>query len=148
MIKNNQSTVVFGSEKVSGKTYTSLAKDSFSEIPSTFERAKPVKTRQDATKEQYKLGENKIPQYQTAHMGQFAVPAETAQLSQKEEIRFVNRNKRIDIITGEILNNNYKNSGYEAYTEGSQARISGNKSYMPQDLYVACPITGRRIIKK
>ena len=82
-------------------------------------------------------------------MGHFDGPAETAKLMQgKQDIKFINRNKRIDIITGEILSNNYKNSGYEAYTENSQARISSNKSYMPADLYVSCPITGRRIIQK
>ena len=82
-------------------------------------------------------------------MGQYDEPTETAKFTKsKHDIKFINRNKRIDIITGEILNNNYKNSGYEAYTENAQARISNNKSYMPQDLYVSCPITGRRIIQK
>ena len=83
-------------------------------------------------------------------MGQYAEPKEALRRHQesKPDIKFINRNKRIDIITGEILNNNYKNSGYEAYTESSQARNSHNKSYMPQDLYVSCPITGRKIIQK
>ena len=32
---------------------------------------------------------------------------------------FKNYNKRIDIITGQILNKNYKASGYECFTENS-----------------------------
>ena len=43
---------------------------------------------------------------------------------------------------------NVKMSGYETFTETVQHRTSGDVSYLPQDLYVACPITGRRIIKK
>jgi len=52
------------------------------------------------------------------------------------------------VITGQVENKNFKNSGYEGYTETSQARVSGNKSYMPQDLFVCDPITGRKIIRK
>ena len=53
-------------------------------------------------------------------MGQYSGPTEAALESKsRKDIKFTNRNKRIDIITGEILNNNYKNSGYEAYTENS-----------------------------
>ena len=81
-------------------------------------------------------------------------PAEVQQnMTGKRDIaqaRFKNQNQRIHIITGEILNNNYKNSGYEAYTQGNQNRLSGQQKmmYMPQDLYVTDPITGRRIIRK
>ena len=87
-------------------------------------------------------------QYQTAAMGQFGVPTETRQKLNAQDINFVNRNRKVDIISGEVYNKNWKASGYEGYTESSQARISGNTSHMPQDLYVACPITGRKLIKK
>ena len=61
---------------------------------------------------------------------------------------FKNKNARVHIVTGQILNPNEKNSGYERFTEGTQKRISGNQPYFPQDQFVCCPITGRKIIKK
>ena len=68
--------------------------------------------------------------------------------NQKQQPNFQNRNKRIDIITGQILNNNHKSSGYEAYTENKQHRTSGNTTQLPADLHVQCPITGRLIIQR
>ena len=81
-------------------------------------------------------------------MGQFGVPTETAKRLNQQHIGFINGNKKIDVITGQVQNKNFKSSGYEGYTENSQARVSGNKSYMPQDLFVCDPITGRKIIRK
>jgi hypothetical protein len=75
--------------------------------------------RQTATKEQYSLGVEKNKKYQTDYMGRFEEPKEVYKQDARPPIQFVNRNKRIDIITGEILNNNYKSSGYEAYTESN-----------------------------
>jgi len=51
-------------------------------------------------------------------------------------------------MTGSIKDKEVKASGYECYTSGRQHSKSNNFSYLPQDKYVACPITGRRIVKK
>ena len=51
-----------------------------------------------------------------------------------------------------VLTNQDKNGptqGYETYSETQSAsRRSNNVCYLPQDLYVECPITGRKIMKK
>ena len=44
------------------------------------------------------------------------------------------------------MSNNYKASGYEAFTEKTQARNSGDRSHFPPDRQVSCPITGRMVI--
>ena len=61
-------------------------------------------------------------------MGHFAGPGDTWT---KPQPKFKNYNRRVHIITGEILSNNFKNSGYEAFTEKSQSRISGDRSVFP-----------------
>ena len=50
-------------------------------------------------------------------MRQFRDPKD--QNGSARQAPFKNYNKRIDIITGQILNNNYKASGYECFTENS-----------------------------
>ena len=61
---------------------------------------------------------------------------------------YKNYNERVDIITGEVLDKNDKNAGYERFTEKPQAMASSNKSQLPSDLTVRDPITGRDIIRK
>ena len=49
---------------------------------------------------------------------------------------YKNYNERVDIITGELLDKNTKNAGYERFTEASQSMASSNKNQMPSDLAV------------
>ena len=94
-------------------------------------------------KTNYTLGEEPNLWYQSAAMQQFKAPDATWV---KPQPKFKNYNSRVHIITGQILNNNYKASGYEAFTEKSQARASGDKAFFPPDRQVSCPITGRMVI--
>jgi hypothetical protein len=120
-----------------------LAQGSFCEIPKDFKKVKPLKERQELLKTNYELGSEKTP-YETSVMFQFKDPKD--QLGAIRQAKFKNYNKRIDIITGQILNNNYKASGYECFTENRQSRTSGDKPVWPADRVVSCPITGRHII--
>ena len=103
-----------------------------------------MKTRAELLKTNYDLGVSKVD-YQTANMDEFKSPSDPSYKTQGGH-RFKNYNKRLDIITGQILDNNYKSSGYECFTENSQARISGDQAYMRPIRMVSCPITGRNII--
>ena len=102
-----------------------------------------MKTREELLKTNYSLGETATA-YQTANMDQFRSPNDP--ILNKHQPIFKNYNKRIDIITGQILNNNYKASGYECFTESRQNRFSGDQGFMRADRTVSCPITGRAII--
>ena len=124
--------------------WRSLANESYQQAPPDFKKVRPLKERQELLATNYELGQS-VVEYQSQTMDNYRVPNSRPVQVQP---RFKNYNKRIDIITGEILNNNYKKSGYEAYTESNQHRISGNQSYLPADTHVQCPITGRVIIKK
>ena len=121
--------------------------DSYKQAPADYRVRPPVLDRTEVLKTNYSLGEAKT-EYQSSAMQQFNDPIQTAAAVKKAQPIFKNYNKRIDIITGQILNNNYKSSGYEAFTENKQSRTSGDRCYMPQDIFVTCPITGRRIIAK
>jgi hypothetical protein len=103
-----------------------------------------MKTREELLKTNYELGVSKVD-YQTANMDEFKSPFDPSYKSTGLH-KFKNYNRRIDIITGQILNNNYKSSGYECFTENSQSRYSGNQTYERPDRTVSCPITGRNII--
>ena len=97
--------------------YKSLASDSFQQ-PVDHKRVRPMLERTEVLKTNYSLGESKTD-YQTAAMDQFSDPVERQRADKRSQPAFKNYNKRIDIITGQILNNNYKSSGYEAFTEAS-----------------------------
>ena len=62
--------------------------------------------------------------------------------------KYKNYNERVHVITGDLLDRNDKNSGYERYTEKSQSFATANKSLLPSDLTVRDPITGRDIVRK
>ena len=61
---------------------------------------------------------------------------------------YKNYNSKVDIITGEIMDTNSKNAGYERFTENAQNFKSSNQSQLPSDLTVQDPITGRDIIRR
>ena len=86
--------------------------DSFTKAPEGFQRAHPKMQRTELLKTNFEIGQS-VAEYQSSHMKQFQDPMS---LKSNNSINFQNRNQRIHIITGEILNNNYKSSGYEAYT--------------------------------
>ena len=77
---------------------------------------RPLKDRAELLKTNYDLGSEKVP-YQSSIMRQFRDPKD--QNGSARQAPFKNYNKRIDIITGQILNKNYKASGYECFTENS-----------------------------
>jgi len=62
--------------------------------------------------------------------------------------QYKNANEKVHIITGQIQDRNSKNGGYERYTENSQKMQSGDRTVLPLDRHVACPITGRTLIAK
>lgn len=62
--------------------------------------------------------------------------------------KYRNNNQRIDVITGQIKDKNYKSFGYDGFTESSQVMRNHNKTRLPSDLHVSDPITGRTIIRK
>jgi hypothetical protein len=47
------------------------------------------------------------------------------------------------VITGQVYDQNKQSFGFEGFVEGSQKRITGNKTNYPNDLYITDPITGR-----
>lgn len=104
-------SVSIGQDKIH---YQTLAQGSFTEIPKDFKKVRPLKERQELLKTNYELGNAKT-EYETSIMKQFKNPREQGTLNR--QANFKNYNKRIDIITGQILNNNYKSSGYECFTE-------------------------------
>ena len=75
-----------------------------------------MKDRAELLKTNYDLGNERVP-YQSSIMRQYRNPKD--QNGSARQAPFKNYNKRIDIITGQILNNNYKASGYECFTENS-----------------------------
>ena len=66
----------------------------------------------------------------------------------KQQPEYMNYNQKVDIISGQILDKNAKTFGFERYTDKNHHFKSANQSYLPQDLYVQDPITGRKLIKK
>ena len=61
---------------------------------------------------------------------------------------FKNYNEKVDIISCQVLNKNDKNWGFDRWTENRQNTRSGNVAFMPQDMNVTCPITGRNIVRR
>ena len=88
------------------------------------------------------LGETPID-FSTEAMNQF----NTGKPKQEQPV-YKNYNQKVNVITGQIEDRNSKPCGYERFTEKDQHMTSKNKSALPADLYVACPITGRPITKK
>jgi len=54
----------------------------------------------------------------------------------------------VDIITGEVLDRNGKNFGFERFTEKGQNMKSGDSTKFPVDYHVQDPITGRKIVQR
>jgi hypothetical protein len=55
----------------------------------------------------------------------------------------------VDIISGQVYNQNHRGAAFEGYSQDPQHKKSGNRTgFMPADLYVEDPITGRRLIRK
>ena len=61
---------------------------------------------------------------------------------------YKNYNERVHVITGEVMDKNSKESGYERFTENSQSLRSVNTMVMPSDMMVRDPITGREFMKR
>ena len=93
----------------------------------------------------YSLG-NDVLNYQTAAHTQFANPQSQPQ---REQPRFKNYNQRIDVISGQKFDHNHRSgAGFEAFTENKQHMKSYNQTkFVPADLYIEDPITGRRLIR-
>ena len=88
------------------------------------------------------MGESPID-FSTEAMNQF-----NSNKQKNEQPVYKNYNQKVNVITGQIEDINFKQCGYERFTEKEQHMSSKNKSVLPADLYVACPITGRPIVKK
>jgi hypothetical protein len=84
--------------------------------------------------------------YQTASHTQFAHPKSVE--SKYGQQRFKNYNQRVDVISGKVYDQNHRTAPFEAFTEANQHKVSYNQTkFIPADLYVECPITGRKLIK-
>ena len=88
------------------------------------------------------LGETPID-FSSEAMNQFNSQKQTT-----SQPSYKNYNEKVNVITGQVEDRNFKQCGYERFTEKEQHLSSKNKSVLPTDLYVACPITGRPIVKK
>lgn len=83
--------------------------------------------------------------YKTASHTQFANPKS---VDQKHQPRFKNYNERVDVILGQVKDQNHRTAPFEAFTEDKQHKTSYNQTkFLPADLYVECPITGRKLIR-
>lgn len=61
---------------------------------------------------------------------------------------YKNYNERVDIITGQVYNQNKRGAAFEGFSEDPQHKRSSNVTkHVPLDLYVEDPITGRRLIR-
>ena len=98
-------------------TYMSNAKLSFNGPPKNFVKAKPLREKQEQSKTSYSLGDDQI-EYASAAMNHFG--AKDASKIPPQPV-YKNYNERVHIISGEIMDRNHKNAGYERYTENSQA---------------------------
>lgn len=95
-------------------------------------------------KSSYTLGEDPMTYKSAAHQ-QFMRPSQQQQPAQPV---YKNYNQRVDIITGQVYDQNHRSAPFEAYTRDPQHKKSQNQTnHVPRDLYVEDPITGRAIIR-
>mmetsp|Transcript_31087 Transcript_31087/g.30543 ORF Transcript_31087/g.30543 Transcript_31087/m.30543 type:complete len:81 (+) Transcript_31087:381-623(+) len=62
--------------------------------------------------------------------------------------KYKNYNQRVDIITGQLYDQNKRSYPFEGFNEESQKKQSKNVTTLPQDLYLMDPITGRKIMQR
>merc|ERR1711861_31244 len=93
-------------------SYITNAKAAFRGPPKNFVKQGPAKSRVESVKTNYELGVDNI-RYESAAMFDFSKHQAAQQPVYK------NYNERVDVITGDIMDKNQKNAGYERFTEGS-----------------------------
>ena len=135
------SQICFGSDKVD---FLSNTKSNFTGPPSDFQRAKPMRDKATLMQSSYTLGTDPVTYTSAAH-NQFMHPHKQPFKAQPQ---YKNYNQRVDIITGAVYSHNKRGAAFEGYSEDPQHKKSGNQTkFVPADLYVEDPITGRKLIR-
>eukprot|EP00347_Sterkiella_histriomuscorum_P003755 403363074 len=108
-----------------------------------FQPARPLKDKAMLSATNYSLGDDRTI-YKSAAMSQFQHPQKQLM---KEQPTYKNYNQRVDIITGQVYDQNKRSYTFEGYSDEPQHKRSQNQTILPSDLYVTDPITGRKIIR-
>ena len=125
-------------------SYISNAKAAFNNPPPGFVKARPLKSKAESVKTNYSVSNSNFIIILTCfkQLGETATRYESAAMSQfcqhtvPQQPIYKNYNQRVDVITGQLLDKNDRNSGYERFTENTQSRTSANQSVLPSDMSV------------